>query len=111
MISNDRFLACFIECVECVLSIILGRTTEEEYNRRKRKVDWGFDRAKGLIRWFEGNHDPPTADTWDNGPTHAATKEPVGATLALGTALPVQIKHEVVYLKLDYATPQSADIG
>ena len=38
-------------------------------------------------------------------------KEPVGATSALGTALSVQIKHEAVYLKLDYATPQSADIG
>ena len=34
-----------------------------------RKVKWGFDHAKGLIRWFHGNHDPPTADAWDNGPT------------------------------------------
>jgi hypothetical protein len=44
-------------------------------------------------------------------PLDAATKEPVGATLALGTALSVQIEHEAVYLKLDCATPQSADIG
>ena len=44
-------------------------------------------------------------------PLNAITKEPVGATSALGTALSVQIKHEAVYLKLDYAPPQSADIG
>jgi len=44
-------------------------------------------------------------------PLDAATKEPVGVTLALSTALLVQIKHEAVYLKLDYTTPQSADIG
>jgi len=75
-------------------------------------VNWGFDHAKGLIRWFHGNHDPPTADTSDNtAPLDAMTKEPVGATLALGTALSAQVKHEAVYLKLDYTTPQSIDIG
>ena len=31
-------------------------------------------------------------------PLNAVTKEPVGATSALGTALSVQIKHEAVYL-------------
>ena len=44
-------------------------------------------------------------------PLDAITKEPVGAASALSTALLVQIKHEIVYLKLDCATPQSADIG
>jgi prolyl-tRNA editing enzyme YbaK/EbsC (Cys-tRNA(Pro) deacylase) len=54
---------------------------------------------------------PPAADTWEMAPLNEMTKEPVGATSALGTALSVQIEHEAVYLKLDYTTPQSADIG
>jgi hypothetical protein len=45
--------------------------------KRERKVNWGFDHAKGLTKWFEGNHDHPTANTWDNGPLNAASKEPV----------------------------------
>ena len=44
-------------------------------------------------------------------PLNAVTKEPVGATSALATALSIQIKHKAVYLKLDYTTPQNADIG
>ena len=71
----------------------------------------GFDHAKGLIRWFEGNHNPLQPTHGKTAPLDAATKEPVGATLALGTTLSVQIKRGIVYLKLDYTTPQSIDIG
>lgn len=45
----------------------------------------------------------PTVGT--TAPFGGLTKEPVGATLALRTALWVQIKHGAVYLKLNGATP------